>query len=179
MNKKILSVQDLHRVMGDIKLLIIDVDGVLTDGKRYFNTEGRVMLSFNSRDEVGLKQLQRKSKLQMAIISGSSQPAIQFFATRLDFDYVMTSVEDKSLALKELVKMSGFKPEQMCHIGDDVNDLPLFHKVKLSIGVPESHQDILPHLNFMTNLPGGGGAVREVCDHFMNALNLTYDGTSV
>jgi len=149
-----------------IKLLILDVDGVLTDGKLFFDEQGREYKAFNARDGLGIKLLQ-KAGIRVAVISGRSSKPVALRMEMLGIDLVYLGQTDKSHAFREIIAKAGCSPEQAAHVGDDLIDLPVFIQVGLAIAVQDANEQVLPYVDWQTRLPGGHGAVREVCDYIL------------
>ncbi|MBT3813405.1 MAG: HAD-IIIA family hydrolase [Gammaproteobacteria bacterium] len=152
----------------NIKLLILDVDGVLTDGKLFFDEQGREYKSFNARDGLGIKLLQ-KAGIQVAVISGRASKPVVLRMEMLGIDLVYLGQTDKGQAFKEIIAKVGCTPDQAAHVGDDLIDLPVLLQVGLAIAVQDASEYILPYIDWQTRLPGGQGAVREVCDFILQA----------
>lgn len=151
-----------------IKLLILDVDGVLTDGKLFFDEEGREYKAFNAHDGLGIRLLQ-KAGIRVAVISGRGSKPVALRMEMLGIDLVYLGQMDKSHAFKEIIAKVGCTTEQAAHVGDDLIDLPVLNQVGLAIAVQDANEQILPYVDWQTRLPGGQGAVREVCDFILQA----------
>lgn len=151
-----------------IRLLICDVDGVLTDGRLYFTPDGHELKSFHARDGHGLKLLQRTG-VQAAVISGRSSPAVALRMSSLGIEHVFQGRENKLEPFQELLGRLGLKAEQAAFVGDDVLDLPLLRRVGLAVAVADAHFTLRETVHWVTAQPGGLGAVREVCDLIMLA----------
>lgn len=156
-----------------IRLLILDVDGVLTDGRLVFDDRGREYKAFHSRDGHGIRMLGR-SGVQVAVISGrKSEPVARRMAS-LGVEHVYQGHEDKRLAFGQLCSKLEIQPAQVAHVGDDFPDLPLMRMAGLGIAVHDAHEAVRKHADWCTRLPGGAGAVREVCDLIMTSQH-TYE----
>ncbi len=153
-----------------VRLVIFDVDGVLTDGRLFFDHEGREYKSFHARDGHGLKLLSR-SGVTTAVISGRKSRSVALRCESLGIEHVYQGYEDKRLALQSLQEATGIAPAAMACVGDDVLDLPLLTRVRLAIAVADAHPLVRRHVHWVTTLPGGQGAAREVCDLIMEAQN--------
>lgn len=151
-----------------IKLIIFDVDGVLTDGTLYLNDAGEEMKAFFSLDGHGLKML-KKSGVDLAIITGRNSQLMRHRARNLNIDHLYQGVEDKLEAYVELSSRLGYLPEQIAAMGDDVVDLPMMRRSGLSISVPAAPDSVKQYAHYITRLPGGRGAAREVCERIMRA----------
>ena len=151
-----------------IKLLILDVDGVLTDGRLFFDTEGNEYKSFHARDGHGIKLL-RQTGVDIAVISGRKSSIVSLRMQTLGIDLVYQGHENKRSAFTEIIEKTGVTPEQTAHVGDDLLDLPIMVRVGLAIAVNDANFAVKEFADWCTTLPGGQGAVREVCDFIMQA----------
>lgn len=162
------TLQNLANKAKNLKLLILDVDGVLTDGRLYFDNDGNEYKSFHARDGHGIKLL-RQSGVEVAVISGRKSASVALRMKSLGITHVYQGHEDKRAAFAELIAALGISPEQAAHVGDDVLDLPIMVRVGLAIAVQDANFAVKRHAHWCTVLPGGQGAVREVCDFIMQA----------
>lgn len=151
-----------------LKLLILDVDGVLTDGKLFFDNEGNEYKSFHAQDGHGIKML-RQTGVEVAVISGRKSKSVALRMKNLGIEHVYQGHENKIAAFNEIIEKIGITPEQAAHVGDDVIDLPVMIRVGLAIAVNDANFAVKQHADWCTALPGGQGAVREVCDFIMQA----------
>ena len=151
-----------------LKLLILDVDGVLTDGRLFFDNEGTEYKCFHARDGHGIKLL-RQTGVEVAIISGRNSNSVALRMKSLGIEHVYQGHENKRNAFAELLENTGISPEQVAYIGDDLLDLPIMTKVGLAIAVSDANFAVKERADWCTALPGGLGAVREVCDMIMQA----------
>jgi 3-deoxy-D-manno-octulosonate 8-phosphate phosphatase (KDO 8-P phosphatase) len=151
-----------------IRLLILDVDGVLTDGRLYFGAHGELMKAFHVRDGHGIKLLQRAG-VAVAVISGRRSVAVARRCRELGIRHLIQGVEDKLDAFEHLRARLKVRAGQCACIGDDVPDLPLMRSVGLSFAVCDAHPSARRVADRRTRLPGGCGAVREVCDWLLRA----------
>lgn len=151
-----------------VRLVIFDVDGVLTDGKLYFTPDGQEFKGFHARDGHGIKLLQRTG-VETAVISGRNSPAVSLRMESLGITHVYQGQENKLAAFYELLDKLKLTPEQSAHVGDDLLDIPLLRRVGLAVAVADAHFSLREHAHWITALPGGCGAAREVCDLVMEA----------
>ena len=149
-----------------IRLLVLDVDGVLTDGRLYFGPRGEALKAFHVRDGVGLRLLQRAG-LQVAVISGRRSPMVAARCRELGVRHVVQGVGDKLAALMRLCARLKLTPAACASVGDDLPDVPLMRATALSFAVADAHRSARRAADVVTRLPGGGGAVREVCEHLL------------
>ena len=155
-------------LLAEIQMLILDVDGVLTDGNLYFGAEGETLKVFNVLDGQGIKMLMRHG-IGIALISCRASEAVAVRAKQLRIEYVFQGFAHKEEALAMLVEQSGIDASKMAHVGDDIPDLALFEKVMCKFSVPNAHVTVREKADFVTNASGGRGAVREVCDMILAA----------
>lgn len=156
-----------------LKLLILDVDGVLTDGKLFFDNEGNEYKSFHAQDGHGIKLL-RQTGVEVAVISGRKSKSVELRMKNLGIEHVYQGHENKIAAFNEIIEKIGITPKQAAHVGDDVIDLPIMIRAGLAIAVSDANFAVKQRADWCTTLPGGQGAVREVCDFIMQAQG-SYD----
>jgi len=166
--------QDIIQKTKQIRLVIFDVDGVLTDGHLFFDQNGVEYKSFNAKDGQGLKLLMQ-SGVQVAIISGRKSAAVEIRMKNLGIQHVYQGHENKIAAFESLCSDLNLKPEQVAHVGDDLPDLALMSRAGLGIAVQDAHQEVIKRADWQTQLPGGRGAAREVCDFIMKAQGTLDD----
>jgi 3-deoxy-D-manno-octulosonate 8-phosphate phosphatase (KDO 8-P phosphatase) len=163
-----LSETDVITRAAQIKLVVFDVDGVLTDGRLYLDDAGEEMKAFSSLDGHGLKML-RKSGVELAIITGRTSRLMEVRARNLNIAYLVQGAEDKLDAYDRLLPQLGFAPEQVAVMGDDVVDLPMMRRSRLSITVPPALDIMKQYAHYTTQRQPGRGAAREVCELIMRA----------
>jgi 3-deoxy-D-manno-octulosonate 8-phosphate phosphatase (KDO 8-P phosphatase) len=151
-----------------VRLLILDVDGVLTDGQLYYGASGEEIKAFNTQDGVAVKLLAAQG-IQTAIITGRTSPVITRRATELGIQQVYQGAEDKSAVLASIRAQTGIIPAEMAHAGDDLPDLTLFAKVGAAFTVPNAHPAVIERAHYVTRTAGGHGAVRELCQLILEA----------
>jgi 3-deoxy-D-manno-octulosonate 8-phosphate phosphatase (KDO 8-P phosphatase) len=149
-----------------LKLLILDVDGVLTDGRLFFDNQGKEYKCFHARDGHGLKLL-RQTGVEVAVISGRSSNSVALRMQSLGIEHVYQGHENKRAAFSEILDNLQLSPEQVAHVGDDLLDLPIMTQVGFSIAVQDANFAVKRYADWCTQTPGGQGAVREVCDLIM------------
>jgi len=155
------------RVAG-IELLVLDVDGVLTDGRIIYTDDGRELKIFHVRDGSGL-QLWRKAGKRAALISGRSSPAVTRRAAEFGLDPVIQGVSDKQAPLNKILAACRLRAEQVCAIGDDFPDLPVLRQCGLAVAVADACSEVKSAAHYVTRAPGGCGAVREVVEWILHA----------
>lgn len=146
-----------------IKLLLLDVDGVMTDGKIYFSNGGERSWAFDVRDGSGIRYLTRAG-VQVGIVTGKKNNAVSHRANDLDLSIVYKNVMNKVTVLSEILLKQNLLPEEVAFVGDDLLDLPVMERVGLSIAVADAAPEIKEAADFVTTKLGGNGAVREVCE---------------
>ncbi len=151
-----------------IKLLCLDVDGVLTDGSVFLGNNGEELKAFNIKDGFGLRALQRFG-IEVAIITGRQSTLVQRRADELQIKHVYQGNADKRAAFADLLKKLALNVNQVAYVGDDFPDLPLLNKVGLAVAPNDAHTEIKAAAHWTTQNAGGHGAVREVCDLLLQA----------
>jgi len=146
-----------------VRLMVFDVDGVLTDGSLYYGETGEMFKRFNALDGHGLRLL-IEGGLKVALITGRSGPIASRRAAELGIADVMQGIRDKAAALTELAHRHGIEPTQTGFMGDDIIDLPAMQRVGFAASVPNAPGYVTQAAHWVASLPGGGGAVRECCD---------------
>ncbi|MBC7697424.1 MAG: HAD hydrolase family protein [Bacteroidia bacterium] len=166
--------EDLKSRLQNIKLLVLDVDGVMTDGGLTIGDDGQEYKTFHAHDGLGMKLL-KASGVELAIITGRTSNVVKKRAETTGVAHFYQGAEDKLVAFNELIKASGLQANQCAFMGDDVVDLPPMLKCGLAIAVPAAPELVLRHAHYVTKKSGGHGAVREICEMIMHAQG-TFDG---
>ncbi len=146
-----------------IKLLILDVDGVMTDGRIIFDSNGVESKFFNVKDGHGIKMVQRAG-IEVGIISGRESRVVANRAAELGIARLYQKCLDKLTPYTEILADTGLDDSQVAFVGDDIIDLPIMRRVGFAAAPADAVSDVLPHVHFVTRNRGGWGAVREVCD---------------
>jgi len=158
--------KDLKPIAKRIKLFLMDVDGVLTDGRLYYTETGEEIKVFDVRDGLGIKLLQR-SGIEVGVISGRSSKALLKRLEELGIEEVHTGRNDKLEVLEKVLKEKNLKAEEVAYVGDDYLDLPV-----LRVGFPATVKDAPPlvkrHALYVSKREGGRGAVREIAEFLLN-----------
>jgi 3-deoxy-D-manno-octulosonate 8-phosphate phosphatase (KDO 8-P phosphatase) len=157
--------------LAHIKLLLLDVDGVLTDGSIYYDDKGEEIKAFNSKDGLGLRLLM-KAGIQVGIITGRKSKALQHRCKNLGIDLLFENIQDKASVLNQITTRSGIGLQEIAFVGDDLLDLSLFGKVRVAVAVADAHPCVLEKADIVTEAKGGAGAVREVCDAILREKGL-------
>lgn len=151
-----------------IKLLLLDVDGVMTDGRIIFDSNGVESKFFNVKDGHGIKMLQR-SGVEVGIISGRESQVVTNRAVELGIRLVYQKSLDKLAPFTRILADTGLKEEEIGFIGDDLIDIPVLKRVGFAAAPADAVAEVLPHVHYVTVKSGGWGAVREVCDMILKA----------
>ena len=162
--------KDILAKAAQIKLVVFDVDGVLTDGSLFVGDDGQEYKAFHSRDGLGMKLL-RKSGVEIGIITARTSEVVKHRMENLDIEHVYQGRLEKLPALEELLAKLGLSFEQTAYVGDDIVDLPVMRQVGLAIAVQDAHPLAKQHAHWQTPHGGGRGAARDVCELIMEAQN--------
>jgi 3-deoxy-D-manno-octulosonate 8-phosphate phosphatase (KDO 8-P phosphatase) len=153
------------------RALVLDVDGVLTDGRLYFDNQGNEMKAFCTRDGLGIRALQGCGML-VALITGRQSQIVANRAANLGIEHVYQGRNDKLNALHELLAATGLEAPELCYAGDDWLDIPVLDRVGLAVTVADADAVVKEHAHWITSRNGGHGAVREICDLILAARGL-------
>ncbi|MDW8105258.1 MAG: HAD-IIIA family hydrolase [Armatimonadota bacterium] len=151
-----------------VKAVILDVDGVLTDGSIYYDHTGREMKRFHVADGLGIELL-KHAGLRVAILSGRVSEAIARRAAELKIAESYQGVRDKKAQIEKLRQQWEMKADELLYVGDDLNDLPAFEAVGVRVAVANAVAELKERAHYVTQTPGGSGAVREVCEWLLKA----------
>ena len=160
---KKLSGATLKRRLAAVRLLSVDVDGVLTDGGLYFDEAGRQLRKFNVKDGLGLKRAMQAG-IEVALVTAANAQAIRHRANDLGIRHLVMGSEDKIGAIRKLGRELGIDLAAAAHIGDDANDLPVFATVGLAVTVADASTEAKARAHLIIPVNGGNGAVRALCD---------------
>lgn len=163
-----ISEEKLNSALKKVRWLVLDVDGVLTDGKLYFDNSGNELKTFNTLDGHGIKMLQN-SGVRVAIITGRRSNAVERRAHDLGVSKLIQGREDKFSALQELLADEPCRLENIAYIGDDYPDLLVMTRIGCPIAPPNAASPVKERALWVTDCRGGDGAVREACDRIMKA----------
>jgi 3-deoxy-D-manno-octulosonate 8-phosphate phosphatase (KDO 8-P phosphatase) len=152
--------------LSDIKLLAMDVDGVLTDGTLIINSDGSESKTFNTLDGHGIRLWQRAG-YKVALISGRISAPTRNRAQQLQIEYLFEECHHKLPVYERLLKQVGLTPEQTAYIGDDLMDLPIIRYVGFGVAVANAVDEVKRHADYVTTRKGGSGAVREVIEYIL------------
>jgi len=146
-----------------IEMLVLDVDGVMTEGQIVMDDQGEESKAFNVRDGHGIKMLQRTG-VSVAILTGRSSNVVACRARDLGIEYVVQGSLRKADGIKELCEQAGITPDRCAYMGDDVIDLPAMAQCRLTMAPLDAHQGVLKKVDWISGYPGGRGAVRQAAE---------------
>ena len=153
-----------------LRLLALDVDGVLTDGHLYYGSDGEELKAFNIKDGLGLKLLQQAG-ITVAIITGRRSHSVERRAAELGIEHVVQGREDKRLALEELCAALGLTLAQCAYMGDDLPDLGALRAAAIGLAPADAVEAVAAAADWQSRYPGGGGCVREACEQLLHAMD--------
>lgn len=159
-----------HRAT-EIKAIIFDVDGVLTDGGLYRTDDGQEIKRFHARDGLGMRMLS-DAGLTLAIITGRTSDVVTHRSHELDIKYVYQGQRDKLPAFEEFCATLELEPSEVAYMGDDIVDMPVMRRAGLAMTVADAADDILAIAHWTSSRPGGNGAAREACEFLLKSLGL-------
>jgi len=162
------ELQDVTQRAAGIRLVIFDVDGVLTDASIYLGSDGQEFKAFNTKDGLGMKLL-RASGVEIAIITARSSQAVALRMQGLGIEHVYQGCQQKSQAYQALLEKLQLQPAQVAYVGDDLIDLPIMRQVGLAVAVQDAHWLVIEQAHWQTAACGGRGAARELCELLMQA----------
>ena len=161
----------LENKLKKIKLLLLDVDGVLTDGSIIYNDSGEEIKVFNVKDGLGIRLL-IEAGIQVCIITGRKSDALQHRCKNLGIDHIFQGVRDKGSLLDLIFKQTGATSDETAFIGDDLLDLSIMNLVGTPIAVSDAHDSVIKKALIVTTAKGGKGAVREISEAILRAKGL-------
>jgi len=151
-----------------IRLLLLDVDGVLTDGSIVYDNHGAEIKSFNAKDGLGIRLLMQ-SGIQVGIITGRASAALRHRCENLGIKHLYESVADKTKALQDVLQNTAMRTAETAFVGDDLPDLPIMKRVGLAVTVADAPHELRAAADITTTAKGGQGAVREICEAILKA----------
>lgn len=154
-----------------IKLLLLDVDGVMTDGGIIYNDHGEEIKKFSSRDGFGLRILM-DAGIDVGIVTGRKSGVLLHRCKNLGISLIFDGIIEKDSVLEPVLQQTRIGSEEIAFMGDDLIDLPLMKRVGLAVTVADAHETVLEHAHLVTCAKGGAGAVREVCEAILKAKGL-------
>jgi YrbI family 3-deoxy-D-manno-octulosonate 8-phosphate phosphatase len=159
---------EVQRLAARVRLLCVDVDGVLTDAGMYYGPDGEVLKKFNTRDGMGLARV-REAGVAVAIVSGEESAIVHARAAKLKIDDVFSGASNKRLAIEELCARHQLQMHEVAFIGDDLNDIPALECVGMPCAVADAAEPVKAIAVYVTERRGGDGAVRELCELLIEA----------
>lgn len=166
--EKLRVTANLEEKAKSVRLVILDVDGVMTDGRIIYTDGGEEIKAFNVRDGHGIKMLIRGG-IDVALLTGRESRVVQHRAGDLGIDLVYQGAKDKLPVFERILKERGIKEGEVCYIGDDIVDIPVEKRVGFSVAVADGDEELKGCVDYVTKKPGGRGAVREVCELILKA----------
>jgi len=166
-----LFVDQVSGKLSQVRALLLDVDGVLTDGAITYDASGQEIKTFNVRDGLGLRMMSL-AEIPVGIITGRSSPALSHRLENLKIQFVADGIWDKAEAVRSMCARMGVLPKETAFVGDDLLDLRAFSAVGVALAVADAHPMLKARATAITRAPGGRGAVREVCEAILSARGL-------
>jgi 3-deoxy-D-manno-octulosonate 8-phosphate phosphatase (KDO 8-P phosphatase) len=163
--------ENRQKIPGNLGLVAFDVDGVLTDGRFWLSDDGVEAKAFNIQDGYGIRRLLRAG-LEVAVISGRQSNAVEKRMSELGVSHVILGCNDKVAAFQSLISELGIESANTVYVGDDVPDIPLLRRAGFAIAVANAVAEVKAECAMTTTVPGGHGAVREICDLILASRNL-------
>lgn len=151
-----------------IRLLLLDVDGVMTDGRIVYGAEDQEIKQFHVRDGLGIR-LAMRAGINVGVVTGRQSEALMNRCRNLGIGLIFAGVSDKAALLDRIVAQTAVAAENIAFAGDDLVDLPLMRRIGLSITVADAHEIVKAHADLITTAPGGTGAVREICEALLKS----------
>ena len=160
--------KNIEERVNRIKLLVLDVDGVLTDGRIIMDDDGRETKNFDVKDGHGLRKLMAEG-VEVALITGRKSRVVDLRGGELGITEIHQAVNDKDALLKSIMERKNLSEEDICVVGDDIPDLAMFSHAGLLMAVADAVPEVLESADYVTEKCGGRGAVREICDLILRA----------
>jgi 3-deoxy-D-manno-octulosonate 8-phosphate phosphatase (KDO 8-P phosphatase) len=169
-----ISEKELFKIAKEVRFLILDVDGVLTDGGIILDNEGNEFKTFHVRDGHGIKMLIRAG-IHVAIITGRHSKVVERRAHELGVTELFQKCYNKRVAYKQIAEKYSLSDNEIAYVGDDIVDIPILKKAGFSVVVADADDEVKAAAMMVTKMRGGRGAVREVCDFLLKAKGLWQD----
>lgn len=154
----------------DIRLIVLDFDGVMTDNRVWVSESGQEMVAANRSDSLGLETLREQTEIEAMVLSRETNPVVKARCDKLGLP-MLQAVLDKAQAIQQVLAEKGLVPEQVVFMGNDINDLPVFPEVGFALAPADAHQAVIRQADLVLSKPGGKGAVRELCDLILSRLD--------
>ena len=162
----------LYQKAKNTQILLLDVDGVLTDGTLFFDHHFNEIKSFHAQDGLGLQMVRHQANIEVAVISGRKSSMVEHRFKQLGLKHVYLGFMKKCQALEDIQKKTDISTAAMAYVGDDLIDIPIMKKVGLAIATANATRQTKEQADWITQHPGGKGAVREVCDILLDSKGL-------
>jgi 3-deoxy-D-manno-octulosonate 8-phosphate phosphatase (KDO 8-P phosphatase) len=164
----IYKVIDAEKRLKNIKLLLLDVDGVMTDGSIIYNDSGEEIKVFCVRDGFGIRMLM-DSGINVGIVTGRSSESLYHRCKNLHIQLIFDGISDKAAALYKITEKTGIKDHEIAYMGDDLPDISIMRIIGIPIAVADAHENVIEVAHIVTSAKGGAGAIREVCEAIIKA----------
>ncbi|RPJ17193.1 MAG: HAD-IIIA family hydrolase [Desulfobacteraceae bacterium] len=164
----IYKVIDAEKRLKNIKLLLLDVDGVMTDGSIIYNDSGEEIKVFCVRDGFGIRMLM-DSGINVGIVTGRSSESLYHRCKNLHIQLIFDGISDKAAALYKITEKTGIKDHEIAYMGDDLPDISIMRIIGIPIAVADAHESVIEVAHIVTSAKGGAGAIREVCEAIIKA----------
>jgi 3-deoxy-D-manno-octulosonate 8-phosphate phosphatase (KDO 8-P phosphatase) len=164
----------MHPELNSIQLLLLDVDGVMTDGRIIYDSNGNEIKSFHVKDGLGIRLL-IEAGIQVGIVTGRGSKALRHRCKNLGIELLYEHTIDKKKVLLEILEKTGFRIDQVAFMGDDLPDISLLKEVGVGISVANAASDVIAAADMVTQKDGGDGAVREICEAILKSKNMWHN----
>jgi len=164
----IFKTSDAAEKLEKIKILLLDVDGVMTDGSIIYNDSGNEIKSFCVKDGLGIRLLMNAG-IKTGVVTGRSSEALHHRCKNLRIEYIFDGILNKVKILDKIIEMTGIQASEIAYMGDDLPDIPIMRGVGIPIAVADAHESVIETACIVTSAKGGNGAIREVCEAILKA----------
>ncbi|MBU2623679.1 MAG: HAD hydrolase family protein [Proteobacteria bacterium] len=164
----IFKTSDAAEKLEKVKILLLDVDGVMTDGSIIYNDSGDEIKSFCVKDGLGIRLLMNAG-IKTGVVTGRSSEALHHRCKNLRIEYIFDGILNKAKILDKIIEMTGIQASEIAYMGDDLPDIPIMRGVGIPIAVADAHESVIETACIVTSAKGGNGAIREVCEAILKA----------
>ena len=164
----IFKTSDAAGKLEKVKILLLDVDGVMTDGSIIYNDSGDEIKAFCVKDGLGIRLLMN-SGIKIGVVTGRSSEALHHRCKNLHIEYIFDGVLNKAEILDKIIEMTGIQASEIAYMGDDLPDIPIMRGVGIPIAVADAHESVIETACIVTSAKGGNGAIRELCEAILKA----------
>jgi 3-deoxy-D-manno-octulosonate 8-phosphate phosphatase (KDO 8-P phosphatase) len=161
-----------RKLLQRIRLLVLDIDGTLTDGRLYYGAQGEQLKAFDVRDGHGLRLLSMYGGVKLAVLTGRNAELSMQRCRELSIEIVVGHSRDKGAAIEQIAQQAGVPLPEAAFMGDDVNDLPALRKVALGCAPADAAKEVIREAAWVSRSPAGRGAVRELCEALLAARGM-------